>query len=87
MAYRNMNDTVAARLAPELKVIFPQVSEIAVTKAVFGSVESEKLDTVNVALVRYSTPMNARQSAEFRSYLEARLRLKSVVVQQMRGKQ
>lgn len=84
MAYRNMNDTVAARLAPELKVVFPQVADIAVTKAVFGNVESEKLDTLNVALVRYSKPMTVAQTAEFTRYLEARLRMKPIVVQQMR---
>ncbi|MCM1070796.1 MAG: TIGR00341 family protein [[Clostridium] fimetarium] len=84
MAYRNMNDTVAATLAPELKVIFPQVADIAVTKAVFGSVANNRLDTVNVALVRYSKPMTQAQTEEFTRYLQARLRLKSVTVQPMR---
>lgn len=84
LAYRNKNDTVAASLAPELRVVFPQVADIAVTKAVFGNVESARLDTLNVALVRYSKPMTAAQTAEFTNYLEARLRLKSIVVQPMR---
>ncbi len=84
LAYRNMNDTVAASLAPELKVVFPQVADIAVTKAVFGNVESDRLDTLNVALVRYSRPMTQAQTAAFTRYLEARLRLKSVIVQPMR---
>lgn len=84
LAYRNTTDTIAASLAPELKVIFPQVADIAVTKAVFGNVESARLDTLNVALVRYSKPMTAAQASEFTRYLEARLRLDSVVVQPMR---
>lgn len=81
IAFQNMNDTVAARLAPELKVIFPQVADIAVTKAVFGSVETERLDTVNVALVRYTSPMTVTQTEEFSRYLKARLRIPSIVVQ------
>lgn len=84
LAYRNTTDTIAASLAPELKVIFPQVADIAVTKAVFGNVESARLDTLNVALVRYSKPMTAAQASEFTRYLEARLRLDSIVVQPMR---
>lgn len=84
LAYRNTTDTIAASLAPELKVIFPQVADIAVTKAVFGNVESARLDTQNVALVRYSKPMTAAQASEFTRYLEARLRLDSIVVQPMR---
>lgn len=71
-------DSISARLAPELRVIFPQVSEIAVTKAVFGNINTGGLDTVNIALVHYSRPISAASRAELTRYLEARLRVKSV---------
>lgn len=72
------NDSISARLAPELKVVFPQLKEIAVTKAVFGQISSGDLDTTNIALVSYSRPMPAATRAELQRYLEARLRLKQV---------
>ena len=72
------NDSISARLAPELKVVFPQLKEIAVTKAVFGQISSGDLDTTNIALVSYSRPMPAATRAELQRYLEARLRLKQI---------
>lgn len=72
------NDSISARLAPELKVVFPQLKEIAITKAVFGQISSGDLDTTNIALVSYSRPMPAATRAELQRYLEARLRLKQI---------
>ena len=80
IAMRSEADSVSARLTPELKVLFPQVSGIAVTKAVFGVTSSARLDTVNVALVKYSSPLPAAQQLKFKEYLEARLGLKSVSI-------
>ena len=77
MAMRG-NDSIAAVMAPELKVVFPQVSQIAVSKAFFGEVNNGALDTVNVALVHYSQPMSQSSRAELQRYLEARLKLKKV---------
>jgi len=68
------NDSLGATLAPELRVIFPKVKEIAVTTTVASTVaEPTRLDTLNVALVRYSSPMTSAESIRFREYLEARL--------------
>lgn len=77
---RSAADSVGATIAPELKVLFPSVRDIAVTRTVFGSVSSQRLDTVNVALVSYSAPMSREQRLKFENYLKARLRIKSVSV-------
>ena len=61
-------------------MLFPQVDDIAVSRSVFGSVASSRLDTVNVALVKYNRPMTDEQSEKFRAYLRARLGLRSVSV-------
>jgi len=84
LAYRRMNDTVVARLAPELRVIFPQVADIAVTRAVFGNTATDRLDTVNVALVKYSKPLPAAKDTELRKYLQARLQSDSLLLQTMK---
>lgn len=67
-----------AQLAPEIKVLFPQVRDIAVSRSVFADVEQGTLDTANVALVHYSAPMPAAQRSKFKEYLQARLKLRDI---------
>lgn len=73
---RRHSDSISAYLAPELKVIFPEVAEIAVTRAVFGEISDGGLDTANIALIRYSKAISPEQHSELQQYLEARLRVK-----------
>ena len=74
------NDTMGATISPELKVLFPEVADIAVTRAIVSNVDTRQLDTLNIALVRYSKPMNKAQSDKFLKYLEARLSTKSIKI-------
>ncbi|MCM1163144.1 MAG: TIGR00341 family protein [Muribaculaceae bacterium] len=76
----NINDTIAGRLAPEVRVLFPQVKELAVTRAIFGNIATAGLDTLNVALVSYSSPLSAAKEREMARYLEARLEIKSISI-------
>ncbi len=81
LAMRQSADTIGGALSPEVKVIFPSVEQIAVSRAVFADVDkSGRLDTVNVALVRFSSPMPAAQRDKLKSYLEARLGLKEIAI-------
>lgn len=75
---RKQTDSISAQLAPELKVIFPQVSEIAITRAVFGEISTGDLDTANIALIKYSHPASVATRSELQKYLEARLRVHTI---------
>lgn len=75
---RRKRDSISAQLAPELKVIYPQISEIAVTRAVFGQIATGDLDTANIALIRYNRPISTTSKAELQRYLEARLKVPSI---------
>ncbi len=72
------SEAVAAELAPEIKVLFPQVSDIAMSKSVFANVSDGRLDTLDIALVNYSQPMPEAKRRELVDYLEARLKLREV---------
>lgn len=78
LGYQHEADTIVAKIAPELKVVFPQVGQIAVNRAVFGNLSSGALDTVNVALVQYRQPLPASKRGELARYLAARLGVKEV---------
>ena len=72
------SDSISGTLVPELKVVFPQVSDIAMSRAVFASTSDGTLDTLNLALVSYSRPMTEASRREFVRYLEARLRVRNI---------
>lgn len=71
-------DSVAATLIPELKVVFPQVTDIAIVQPIIAQVDTSQLDTLNVALVKFSHPMTKAKKEELEAYLSARLRLKNM---------
>ncbi len=69
---------VALKISPELKVLFPQVEDIALASPVFAGIAENRLDTINVALVSFSERMNTAQTDKFRQYLQARLGIKKI---------
>lgn len=73
MAGIAQRDTIGAAMAPELKVIFPQIHYISVSRNVFCNVETGRLDTTEVAIVRYSRPVTTAEKNKLSRYLEARL--------------
>lgn len=67
-------DSMSAMVAPEIKVLFPQIKEIAINRSIVCSVDSSRIDTLNVALVEYGRAMTSAEERKFTEYLEARLR-------------
>jgi len=80
IAVTNINDSIGGQLAPEIRVLFPQVEEIAVTRAIFGNIETTNLDTMDIALVKYATQLPAAKRHELEEYLKARLRYESISI-------
>lgn len=74
------NRDMSRLIAPEIKVLFPQIDDIAVNRTVFSELPSEKQDTVNLALVVFKTKADNGQRQKIREYLEARLSLENVKI-------
>lgn len=74
------NDSIGAILAPELRILFPQIKEIAVTRAIVADVADASLDTMHLALVEYNRRMTQPELTRFRKYLEARLQMPSITI-------
>lgn len=77
-AYRLAADTVSAAIAPEVKVLFPAVADLAVSHAIFVNTATERLDTATMALVQFSATMDNATNQRFKKYLEARLQIKDI---------
>lgn len=74
------NDSMGAIIAPEIKVLFPQVRDIAVTRGIVSDINTRRLDTLNLVLVNYGGAMGAAQSRKFKEYLEARLDTRPITI-------
>lgn len=69
---------MAMQIAPEIKVLFPQIEDIAVNRTMFSELQTDKVDTVNLALVVFKSGDGAAVRQKLREYLEARLGLVGV---------
>lgn len=76
----NMGRDAGEEVAPELKVIFPEVSDIAINRSVFAEVGTNRMDTVNVALVHFSTALSENQRRKLKEYLETRLKVADIEI-------
>ncbi len=78
LAMQSRRDTIVGSIVPEIKVLFPQVEDIAVSRMVSGNVATGRLDTVEVAVVKYAMPMPTSRREELTRYLEVRLQVKGL---------
>lgn len=69
-----------ASIVPEIKVLFPQVRDIAISTSIFSNVADARTDTVDVALVNFAARMTSQELQKFDKYLCARLGVKSIYI-------
>lgn len=70
----------ATRIAPELKVLFPEVSDIALSNMILAGISNDVNDTVNVAFVRTVEPLSTSARNKLTDYLRVRLERSNVIV-------
>lgn len=63
----------SARIAPEVKVLFPQVSDIALSRMLATKVGAEASDTVNVVFVNAPGGLTAAERGKLADYVGVRL--------------
>lgn len=80
IALARQNYDLSASVAPEVHVLFPGISELAISRSIFAATDSARTDTVNMALVRVDNPLPEATRSELARYLQARLRLKKVEI-------
>lgn len=80
LAYRTSFDSDALLIAPEIKVLFPQVEDLALSNMVLAGTHKEINDTVNMAFVKTSTPLTKAQYDKLTEYIQVRLKRSNVIV-------
>ncbi len=71
---------VAPEIAPEIKVLFPQIKDVAVASTVFSVPGESVADTANIALIHTKARFGTAERRKLEEYLEARLKVSPVEV-------
>lgn len=59
-------------LMPEVKVLFPEVLDLALSRNIFCSTEGNHQDTINMAIIKLNTYMPETERKKLEKYLEVR---------------
>lgn len=69
----NWFNNQSVELAPELKVLFPGIQDIAVSSMILTSVDSIRPDTINMVFVKAKNGISSREHQKLLDYLKLRL--------------
>ncbi len=69
-------DSISYAIAPELQVLFPEITGIALSRTLECDVATRKVEEVNIALISHGRPL--RDLATVRRYIETRTGLDSL---------
>ena len=80
------NDSMSLMIAPEIKILFPHIREIAINRSLVCSIDDSRVDTANIVLVDYHRRLPSEEERKFREYLEARLGISNITLIPVKGK-
>ncbi len=73
-------DSLSYAIAPELKVLFPEITGIALARTLQCNISTRKVDTLNIALITHTRPIP--NLPKVRLYIETRTGLDSLQILQ-----
>lgn len=69
-------DSIGLIIAPEIKVLFPTVTGVAISNQIFSNLDSMRLDTMTLAVITLNRPLKQVEEERFEEWLKARLDVK-----------
>ena len=72
-SYKHL-DSIGTIIAPEVKVLFPEINDIAVASTYFNEIDSLKLKPVTLALISASKSLGDSERIKLKEWLTARIR-------------
>lgn len=79
---RESFDSLSYAISPELQVLFPEITGIALTRTLNCNIATRKVDTLNLAIISHSGPIS--NLPKVRLYIEKRTGLDSLQIIQTR---
>ena len=64
---------MSSKIAPEVKVLFPEINRLAISQVIYSDLDSLHNDTTTLAVVNYNHSMSGQEKIRFKEWLEARL--------------
>lgn len=80
LSIMKMYSDESIQVAPELKVLFPTVKDIAMSRIVASSISGNDVDTISMAFVNAPAGLSNNETKKLSEYLSVRLRQKDVHV-------
>lgn len=77
LTYRRI-DSMSLKISPEIKILFPEVSEIAIAKTLVNNISSSKSEQITIAMIKTNSYLAAPQKEKLREWLEARIDTKNI---------
>ncbi|MFV0545759.1 MAG: TIGR00341 family protein [Bacteroides sp.] len=65
-------DEIGVKISPELKVLYPSVTSVSISQAIQKQVDSEQVDTLTIALLKFSQQPSEEEKAKIAEWLKAR---------------
>lgn len=72
------HDQLSRTLVPELKVLYPSVTSLSITRSVELTVDSLKADTVTLALLKFTKQPSVDEKVKISNWLKARVGVKQL---------
>lgn len=71
-------DTIGRLISPEIKILYPSVKNIAISKVIRSSVDSSCTDTLTIAIVALEKPLAVPEEEQLTAWLSARVGVKTL---------
>lgn len=78
-SYRQYED-MSSKVAPEVKVLFPDITRLAISQVIYSNVDSLTNDTTTLAVISYDRSISSQEKTRFKEWLEARLKTVNIQV-------
>lgn len=67
-------DSLCIQIAPEIRILFPDIQQIALSRIIRNEIAANRTDTLTVAILAYRKQPDAEQAEQFRSWLCTRIK-------------
>lgn len=73
-------DTLGSQIAPEIRILFPDVESVALSKVIRTDIQTTRTDTLSVAILSFRSTPSAEETERFRTWLSTRIQTRNLEI-------